>query len=47
MRAHAPTWMCCKVSVIYRVRCRVSVLVRVTIRFRVSSLEALGCYPRA
>ena len=36
-----------KVSVIYRVRCRVSILVRVTIRFRVSSLEAPGCYPRA
>ena len=47
MWANAPMCICCSVSMIYRVRCRVSVLVTVTIWFRVRSLDAPGSYPRA
>ena len=50
--AHAQLWACCRVSVIYRVRCRLRVRVRITVRVRICPrrLQALtphesNCFP--
>ena len=47
MRAHSWLWVCFRVSVIDRVRCRVNFRVRVRVRVRVMSQEAPGTEPTA